>query len=157
MKKIFTAIALCLVFCSSVFASGLSTGFSEVTLENLQTGKTYNTKDVANLPLTVVNTGKEPVDLKIELMMPAAQELKKGYEPIPDLSWIKLDKTQFNGIKPQDSAVCEVVIVIPDDAKYLGKKYQVFIWSHTFGTSVGVGLKSKLLLSILGKNEKVKE
>ncbi len=32
--------------------------------------------------------------------------------------------------------------------KYLGKKYQVFIWSHTVGRAIGVGLKSKLLLTI---------
>lgn len=132
-------------------AGGLSTTFSEVTLEDLETGKTYSTKETANMPLEVANTGKEPVNLKVELIMPQAEELKKGFEPIPDLSWVKLEKTEFNNIKPNEKAVTDVVFSIPNTEKYMGKKYQVFIWSHTFGTNIGIGLKSKLLMIIKGK------
>lgn len=145
-------------------AAGLTTGFGEVTLENLEIGKTYTTKKALNLPLAVVNTGKTALDLKVEPVLPATpasaggapseggkdSELKEGYEPIPSLSWIKLEKAEFREIKPNDSAVTDVIISIPNDKKYLGKKYQVFIWSHTVGGSIGIGLKSKLLLTIKG-------
>ncbi len=56
------------IFNPALEAAGLSTGFSEVTLENLEIGKTYSTKEVAKLPLIVVNTGKEPVDVKMEIL-----------------------------------------------------------------------------------------
>ena len=123
-------------------------------LENLETGKAYSTKEVANLPLAVVNTGDEPVDLKIEVLMPDETELKEGFEPIPDLSWIKLEQTELKGNKHNEAAATDVIISIPDDAKYSGKKYQVFIWSHTVGRNIGVGLKSKLLFTIVDTKQK---
>ena len=146
-------LSLSLVFSSVVKAAGLSTGFSEVALENLEIGKTYSTKEKADLPLVVVNTGKEPVDLKVELLLPEASELKEGFGAIPDLGWIKLEKTEFKEMKPDEAATTDVIISIPDDRQYQGKKYQVFIWSHTAGKRIGVGLKSKLLLSIMETKE----
>jgi hypothetical protein len=133
---------------SSLWAKGLSTGFSEVTLEELKVGREYSTREVAGLPLVVVNTGKEPIDLKIELLMPEPTELKEGYKPIPDLGWIRLEETEFRNIQPKEAAETDVHISIPDDDTYRGKKYQVFIWSHTVGAAIGVGLKSKLLFMI---------
>lgn len=156
IRYIILAIML-LVFCLMPYAllqaSGLSTGFSEVTLENLEAGRIYSIKDAAGLPLIIVNTGREPVDLKIELLLPDRSELNEGYASIPDLGWIKLARTEFRGIKPNDSAITDVIILIPDDKQYVDKKYQVFIWSHTVGKSIGLGLKSKLLFSILSKAE----
>lgn len=153
ISLIISSFLLCFVSCVHLEAAGLSTGFSEVTLENLEIGKSYSTKEVAGLPLVVVNTSKESVDLKIELLIPQTSELNEGFEPIPDLSWIKLEETDFKGIKPNDSATTDVVISIPDELQYQGKKYQVFIWSHTVGRRVGVGLKSKLLFSIARTKE----
>jgi len=142
-------VLLLLAICIPLaYAGGLSTTFSEVTLENLETGQAYSTNKTAGLPLIVINTGKQIVDLKVELLFPAAEELKPDFEPIPDLSWIKLEKTDFQGIKPNESAITDVIISIPGQKQYKGKQYQVFIWSHTTGTSIGIGLKSKLLLRI---------
>lgn len=131
-----------------VEAAGLSTGFSEVTLENLEIGKAYRTKELAGLPLIIVNTGEQAIDLKIELLLPQPLELKDGYDSIPDLGWIKLEQAEFTEIRPDSSAITDVIISIPDEKKYQGKNYQVFIWSHTVGTKIGLGLKSKLLFTI---------
>ncbi|MCM8781753.1 MAG: hypothetical protein NC828_01700 [Candidatus Omnitrophica bacterium] len=148
---IFSLMTTVAVFTSYLEAAGLSTDFSEVSLENLEPGKTYSTKEVAALPLTVVNRGEEPIDLKIELLLPDASELKEGFEPIPDLGWVELKETEFKDIGPKKSVTTDVLINIPDNNIYRGKRFQVFIWSHTVGRQIGVGLKSKLLLSI--KNE----
>lgn len=139
----------CFISTATAEAAGLTTGFSVVTLENLEIGKTYSTRETAGLPLVVVNTGNEAVDLTMELLLPQPAELKEGFAAVPDLSWIKLEQTDFKGIKPNKSAVSDVIIAIPDDPQYQGKKYQVFIWSHTLGRRVGVGLKSKLLFTII--------
>lgn len=151
IKLLIIFLILSFISCPFLEAAGLSTGFSEVSLESLEIGKTYRTKETVNLPLVVVNTGKEPVDLKIELLLPQLSELKDGYEPIPELSWIKLEKTNFKEIQPNASATTDVIISIPDDKQYRGKKYQLFIWSHTVGKLIGIGLKSKLLLKIKGE------
>ena len=141
--------ALFFVSYANLHAAGLSTGFSEVTLEDLEIGKAYSTKEVALLPLVVVNTGEESVDLKVEVLQSQVPELKEGYMPLPALSWIKLEKADFLNIKPNETAITDIIVSIPNDEKYLGKQYQVFIWSHTTGTKIGVGLKSKLLLKIV--------
>lgn len=64
VKSMTFALTMLLFFSAPAFAGGLSTGFSEVTLEELEPGKTYSTKEAANLPLVVVNTGGEPIDLR---------------------------------------------------------------------------------------------
>jgi hypothetical protein len=151
MKKFFLALFLTLavlVLALTAQAAGLSTGFSEVILENLEIGSSYSTASAANLPLAVVNTGEEPVNLKIELLKPAPAELKEGFEPIPDLNWIELKQKEFFNLEPKQTAVTDVIIHIPNEQQYKGKKYQVYIWSHTVSTNIGVGLKSKLLFSI---------
>jgi hypothetical protein len=46
----------------------------------------------------------------------------------------------------------DITLSVPDDNQYLGKKYQVTIWSHTVGlagrtTSLGLGLKSRIIFT----------
>jgi len=149
------SFTLCFMACSKLEASGLKTTFGEVKIEDLQTGKASSIKEASGLLLEVINTGHEPIDLKMEVILPENSELKQGYEAIPDISWLKLDKTEFKAVKPNESAITDIVISVPNDEVYSGKNYQVFIWSHSTGKGVGVGLKSKLLLSIAkDKNNK---
>lgn len=152
MRIIILTLLLLCIFYSFLYAAGLSTSFSEVILENLEIGKTYSTEKTANLPLEVVNTGKQPVDLTIEILVPQPQELKENYEPIPDVSWIKVKKADFKNIPANASAITDVLVSIPNDTEYQGKNYQVYVWAHTVGKAIGIGLKSRLLIKV--KNEK---
>lgn len=141
-------------------AVGLSTKFGFVIVENLQPGRTYNIRKLIGLPLRVVNTGDKKVELKIELNKPPTDQpgmVKKGFEPIPDLSWVKLSRDYFV-VDPGKSAVSDVIITIPDDDKYLGKRYQVDIWSHTVGKSfMAAGLGSTLRFTIAYRRMSKKE
>lgn len=92
VSLIITFLVFCFLPFENLHAAGLSTAFSEVMIENLGAGNDYSTQKVAGMPLVVVNTGDEPVDLKMEVLIPDIAELKEGFEPIPDLSWIKLEK-----------------------------------------------------------------
>lgn len=148
MSKKFILATMVFAIANTCYAAGLSTTFSEVTLEGLETGKDYSTSHVADLPLAVINTGDEATDLKMEILMPEVSELKEGYEPIPDISWIRLEQLEFKGVKPKEAATTDVKISIPGDQQYKGKRYQVFIWTHSTGTAIAVGLKSKLLFTI---------
>jgi hypothetical protein len=136
-------------------AAGLKTTFVKVTLENLRIGDTYNIRQLANLPLAVYNTGTEAISLRVEATIPSAGELREGYEPIPDPSWIRLTQDVFEGIRPGAAAMTDVAISIPDDARCVGRRYQVMIWSHTVGNGlIACGLKSEVLFRVSSETAK---
>src|SRR4051812_2147466 len=66
------AAALSLHWTAAVWAgrAGLQTKFSMVTLENLEPGVTYNTRELVNLPLVVRNTGDEKAIIKVDVLVP---------------------------------------------------------------------------------------
>jgi hypothetical protein len=132
---------------TSVMAAGLSTRFGEVTVTNLCIGHRYSMEETAKLPLAIHNTSSSTVELKVDPMLPTENELKRGYEPMPDLSWISIERDAFT-IAPHEYGSTDIFVAIPPDEQFLGKKYQIFIWSRTTGTSIGVGIKSKLLIDI---------
>jgi len=134
-------------------AGGISTSFTEVVVRDLSIGKNYAMGKKLDQELRVRNRGELPIELKMEVLMPSKSELKEGYEPIPDPSWIELEKDYFS-VDPAKDAVTDVIITIPNDKKHLGKKYQAYIWSHTAGKGalpIALGLKSRLLIEISEK------
>jgi hypothetical protein len=133
-------------------AGGLSTQLGEVVIENLQIGHTYNLKKLVNLQLIVTNTSDYAVELKMEVLSPDKSELRQEAEPIPDPSWVKLSQALFKLI-PNEKAISDIRLSIPDNDRYLGKKYQVTIWSHTLAGSGGgmflaYGLKSRIIFTL---------
>lgn len=129
---------------------GIRTKFGLVVVENLQPGRTYNIRELVGLPLKVVNASDKQVNIKMDLKKPRVEKtmLEKRFEPIPDLSWIKLSR-DFFVVDPGQSAIADVLITIPDDDEYLGKRYQVNIWSHTIGKRfINVGLMSRLRITV---------
>jgi hypothetical protein len=149
MRRFLCAVVFLVALASHVSSAGLRTTFVKVTLENLRIGNTYNIREMANLPLAVYNTGDEPVDLRVEATIPIKGELREGYEPVPDVSWIVIRQDSFMDMKPEAVAMTDVLVSIPDTEEHLGKSYQVMIWSHTVGEGlIACGLKSEILFSI---------
>jgi hypothetical protein len=134
----------------SSYAGGLSTVFSKVIVEGLEAGRSYNVEEISKVPLEVMNTSNRKVQLKIDVMIPKEEDLSDGYVPVPDASWLTLEASYFE-IEPGASARTGLHINIPAGEKYNGKKYAVYIWSHTVGESLGVGLMSKLLFTTINK------
>ena len=131
-------------------AVGIRTRFGVVVVENLQPGRTYNIRELVGLPLRVVNASEKQVTIKMDLQKPGQEKsmVQKHFDPIPDLSWVKLSR-DFFVVDPGQSAIADVLVTIPDDDKYLGKRYQVNIWSHTIGKRfANVGLMSKLRITV---------
>ncbi len=127
---------------------GLSTKFAEVEVKNLKIGLSYSLLKTVNLPLRVSNTGSEPMELKVTVVAPKAGEGKPGYEPIPDTSWITLARSTFT-VFPNMDAATDVFIHIPNDPKLLGRRFIAYLWTESQNKGfLGVGLKSRLLLSI---------
>ena len=128
------------------YAGGLRTGFGKVVLEDVPIGKTYSMRKDSKFPLVIKNESDKSVNLRLEVLIPKEGEIQQGYEPLPDDRWITLENSIFT-VEPNGEAETDVIINIPDDRQYLGRKFHVFILSCTTGESLGIGLKSKLLFS----------
>jgi len=127
-KKLTTTslLSIALSIASMLNASTLSTNFADVYIDNLKIGGSYNLSQVANMPMWVGYRGDKPVDLKIDIVQPTPSELKDGYEQIPDPSWINVSRKTLS-LLPDESETVDVTVTIPDDKKYLGKKYQAYV------------------------------
>ncbi|MBN1897214.1 MAG: hypothetical protein JW827_00415 [Spirochaetes bacterium] len=138
MKKLILNIVfiIILIFPFHLQSAGLKAKLAKVLIENLQPGKTYDLTSQAHLPFEVQNTSKTKAMVTITPSVPE-RKIEKGFEPIPDLSWVKLSKSNFE-LTPGESAISDIIITVPDDEKYLGKKYQLDI--NSVGNSVSKNL-----------------
>jgi len=144
-----TRMALAVVAAPAT-AGGLRCSLGEVVLENLKIGQTYSLTTLANLPLTLVNTGDQAVLVKIDPLVPGESELKQGAEPLPSAAWAFASPETLQ-LEPGESGQTELTISIPDDEKLFGRRFQIMFWSHTLpvpGQLLAVGLKSRVIFSV---------
>ena len=148
MKKILMAAAV-LASALNARALGLRTPFGEVIVNHLKIGQTYSLNDLVNLPLRVVNTGDQEVNLSIETIPTPPNEAREGYDPIPSLNWVRVAQSSFT-FAPNHEVATDLIITIPNDPSLLGRGFEADIWSHTssWRSHFGVGVVSKLLLRI---------
>jgi hypothetical protein len=115
-------------------------------MENIEPGRQYAVR-----PLKVKNTGEQDIRIEIEAIKPQDNELKDGYSRIPDVGWITLEKDDFV-IEPDSWAQTNVLIKVPKDKRYYGKKYQAYILTKTKSRGrIQAGLKSRILFSVKKK------
>ncbi len=134
----------------SAHAGGLRCSIGEVVIENLKIGHTYSLKSLANLPLTLVNTTDGGVELKIDVLVPDASELRQGAEAVPSVTWATAMPDSLH-MDAGQTLQSELSLVIPDDERLFGRKFQVTFWSHTLprpGDLLSYGLKSRVIFSI---------
>jgi hypothetical protein len=156
-KHIFFILCTSFLLNSYIFSGGLSSPNAAMYISNLKIGQEYSLKQLLGYPFSVTYKGKFPVDLRIELIKPTTTT-NDGYEPIPDLSWIQLQKTEFS-LDPGETAETDIIIKIPNDESLLGKKFHVSISPATSAPkgdnrawlAFAVGLVCKLYLSIAPK------
>jgi hypothetical protein len=148
MRQILTAAAI-LALAMTARAAGLRTPFGEVVVRNLKIGQTYSLYKLVNLPLRVVNTGGEDVDLAIEEIRVPRGEIRAGYDLVPSLDWVRVEKSSFT-LGPNREAATDLIITIPNDPALLGRRFETDFWSHTVNGrgNLAVGIQSKLLLQV---------
>lgn len=129
--RLFLAGCLCAALACGADASGLAMRFVDITLENVEPGANFNVRVIRNLPFVVINLdGTYPADIVVESVVPDANEMKEGYEPIPDPSWIRVIPNRFT-LGPKASASSDVIVEIPNDPKLVGRHFEVILWAHT--------------------------
>lgn len=146
-------LALCVFFSTQSYArKGLTTKFADVILQNLSPGKIYNLKVTNHLPYVITNTSDDEQILEVEVLPPQENELKEDYEPIPDVSWIKVVPNRFK-LGPGENSSSEVIISVPADEKYRNRSFQAHILTRSVpdpsarGVAIGVGLSSRIRFS----------
>ncbi|MDI6641756.1 MAG: hypothetical protein QME68_05540 [Elusimicrobiota bacterium] len=148
-------ILSCIIFGFSqlAYSGGIGTKLGEVWIDNVRYGVQFSLRESLNMPLKITNKSVKPVEIKMEVWInkPGDKDLIEGYEPLPDASWVTLEKEFFPRVEPGADAETDVFINIPKDKKYLGKKYQFYIWSRTTGglSNINVGVMSRFLVSVI--------
>lgn len=152
------AMAIILFVAGTALAGGLSSRFIEVKMKDLEQGKAYSVKEMTGRMLDVNNTTEDvTTDIAIEPEKPVDYNLVPGYEPIPDLSWVKIEKSLFEKVGPGASVETDISITIPKGKEHAGKKYQVYIYSHTAGDETfRTGLMGRVLIEIKEKEKEEK-
>ncbi len=131
-------------------AGGLRCSVGEVVLENLKISQTYSLRTLANLPLTLTNTGDHSVTVALDPMVPGESELRGGAEAIGSLAWVSVMPETLT-LEAGQTATADVSLVLPDDETLFGRRFQAMVWSHTLpdpNDLVSVGLKSRIIFSV---------
>ena len=127
---------------------GLTTRLSDVVVEGLGLGSVYSLMSGKNIPYVLTNRGDSAMEIVIEAVSPDQADLRAGYEPIPDPSWIQVIPDRFN-LGAGESHFSEVVISIPEEVKLKGRHFQAALWAHSVDTGfMAVGVRSRLRFSI---------
>ncbi|MBK8870484.1 MAG: hypothetical protein IPN19_05435 [Elusimicrobia bacterium] len=145
-----SALVVCGTLWASADAGGISTRFAELHVENLRLGRVYSgTRDILGEPYRVQNNTDGPLNFTMVLRIPSPSELKPGFEPIPDASWITFEKIFFT-VQPGESGGTDFYISVPTNSAHVGKKYQVQLGVNTFGgdSFVQMGLMGRALLTV---------
>ncbi len=131
---------------------GLSTKFTDVTLGGLNPGMVYSVKQNQNLPYQVTNMTDKTVTVEVVVEKPRQRELRDGYEPVPDISWVRISPSVFT-LKPGESTDCDVVVAIPPQDEYADRHFQAMLVTQTLeepglhGVSISFALASRLRFS----------
>ena len=158
--RLSTLLFLLAVLPEATFGLGVSASWGQVNIDNLRIGGTYNLKEMTRLPFQVTYRGESEAEVVIDVEVPAKEQTKDGYEPIPDASWVQLTNNRFI-LGPGESGYTDVIITVPNDKTLCGKKYQVNLYTHTAPGAgqlvVGVAVTSRLLISISPSEETLQE
>jgi len=136
---------------SSAQAVGLATNFGNVEVVNVPMGSTVSLRDLTGIVYRIRNTGLNAEDVEVSVIRPDPERepVWKGYEPIPAAAWVSLAQEKFY-LAPGQEGVSDVFLNIPKDERYLGKKFQVWLWARNVakGRFLAVGLKSRIVFQV---------
>jgi hypothetical protein len=106
--------------------SKIGTKFADVIMEYVIPGKVYNLRSMRSLPYRVVNDSAGPSDLSISIKIPQKDQLKPGYEAIPDPSWIKVVPDKIH-LEAGEHGLADIILQVPVDRKYEKRHFQAHI------------------------------
>ncbi len=148
-------ILLTLSYAGSVWAAALTVSYSDIVLENLQPGVPISLLQRTGSALGINNIDSLGANICFEILVPNKSQLTEGYEPIPEVNWIKLERSN-SWIKANQTENFDLVVYAPYDQKLFGKKYQAILMVYAIE---GIGMlkaniKTKIFLSFTAERYK---
>jgi hypothetical protein len=122
MKRISVGCIAGILACTLLFPAvalakfGIEPG--KVYIDNLYPGAE------ADVPITIYNQNDYTTTFLVRACQPDYTET--GYEPFPHLDWISIRPEQVT-INAHENSEVMVVIIMPEDARYSGKKAEVWV------------------------------
>lgn len=150
IKLIVLCLAVLYVFNSGnvIAATGLRARGTDVALEGLGIGRTYNLRVDGKYPYVIINASDHPVKVKTEVEIPLKHYLKDEYEEIPDPGWIRIFPSEFT-LGVGESKTCDIILSIPNNEQYNGRHFQVMLRAYTGGRGMmRAGVRNRLRFSI---------
>jgi len=128
MSLIVCGIAvLCgLIFSNNLNAGGIAVEFADIVLEDLDLGGVYNLRAMRGLSYTVMSNYEGTRDIEILVEKPNLSDCEKGYEPVPDIAWVRVIPDSFR-LGYREKAHCAIIISIPENEEYRARHFQVAI------------------------------
>jgi hypothetical protein len=105
-------------------------------------------------PIELENKSDFTMSIHIEALVPRPDEIRGGFDPIPDPAWVQFEPREFT-VSANGHARSRVVLYIPEDEKLTGRKFEVSIFIRGVpveSPSVGVGLKPRLYFTVAGRD-----
>jgi hypothetical protein len=148
-------LLLAVVYAGSLWAAALEVNYSDLTLENLQPGVPVSLLQRTGGSMGVNNIDSLGANVCFEILIPNKNQLREGYEPVPDITWIKPERSNI-WIKAGQAESIDLVVYAPYDQKLFGKKYQAILMVYAIE---GIGMlkaniKTKIFLSFTGERYK---
>jgi len=158
-KKNWAALLVAVITCMTPPPAqakyNVATKFADVIMEFVNPGKVYNLRTMRNLPYRVSNQSDGPVDLSVQIELPPTEQLKPGYETIPDPSWVRLVPNRLK-LAAGEEGLVDVILQVPEGSEYNGRHFQAHIVCQTAepppgevtALTFGIALASRLRFSV---------
>jgi len=147
MKRILVGCIAGILVCTLLFPAVALANFGidpgKVHIDNLYPGAE------ADVPITIYNQNDYATTFLVRACQPDYTET--GYEPFPHLDWISIRPEQVT-INAHENSEIMVVIIMPEDARYSGKKAEVWVRfkeqeKPDSGEMIQVEIATRLLIS----------
>jgi hypothetical protein len=130
-------------------AASFTVNFSDIQVDNVQPGVPVSLLQKAGFVLSVTNTSGLDTDIRFEFSSPAKSQVKAGFEPIPDVNWLKTENTG-SMFRPGETRDFDLVVYAPYAADLFGKKFQAVMKTYTLEGTMKITLKSNIYLDFTG-------
>ena len=100
---------------------------SELYVRELPVGREYNVRKESKKSIRVANFSPDALSvmMTVEKWDPT-YPLPEGYEPIPEPSWVRMEKSTVTVIGDQ-IGLANLIVKVPDDAKWKGKRFAALV------------------------------
>ncbi len=157
-KKMIKITGLILIVLSSAvgaWSATLTVNYADLTMEELQPGIPASLLQRTGSALGINNTDTLGDNIYFEVLVPNKNQLKKGYEPIPSVSWLKPERSSA-WIKANQTENLDLIVYAHYDPKLFGRKFQAILSAYTL-TGSGVqkdSIKTNVFLSFTSEQYK---